>query len=58
MVFWAHGGDGGFENQILLCYRHHWMVHEGNWQLIKTADGDIKTIRPPDMFNLHARGPD
>ena len=58
VVFWAHGGDGGFENQILLCHRHHWMVHEGNWQLIKTADGDIKTIRPPDMFSVHARGPD
>jgi len=58
VVFWAHGGDGGFENQILLCRRHHWMVHEGNWQLIKTADGEIKTIRPPDMFSVHARGPD
>jgi hypothetical protein len=25
------GGTTDLDNLILLCHRHHWMVHEGNW---------------------------
>jgi len=51
------GGGGEIDNQVLLCGRHHRMVHEGGWQLIKTEDGQITTIAPTLTFGL-ARGPD
>jgi hypothetical protein len=55
LVHWLHGGDGEIENQILLCHRHHWLVHEGGWQLIKTGDGRLMPVAPTVTF---ARGPD
>jgi hypothetical protein len=33
------------------------MVHEGGWQLIKHADGQIVVIAPTTSFGL-PRGPD
>ena len=57
VVFWMHGGGDELENLILLCRRHHRMVHEGGWQLIKREDGQIVTIAPTVHFGL-ARGPD
>src|SRR5438309_2184600 len=45
LVELAHGGK--LSNLILLCHRHHWLVHEGGWQLIKTEDGRIMQIAPP-----------
>jgi hypothetical protein len=58
MAYWARGGDSDLPNQILLCYRHHWMVHEGNWQIVKQEDGTILTIPPVTRFKPWARGPD
>src|SRR5207249_12198709 len=31
---------------VLLCRRHHRMVHESGWKLIKTESGQIITIAP------------
>jgi hypothetical protein len=59
VVHWARGGATDLSNLVLLCYRHHWMVHEGGWQLAR-ADGDQMLAIPPQM-DLHeqlARGPD
>jgi hypothetical protein len=50
VVHWLHGGGGEIENQILLCHRHHWLAHEGDWQLVKTDDGRIMPIAPTIMF--------
>jgi hypothetical protein len=36
VVHWIHGGDTDLDNLVLLCHRHHWEVHEGNWQLVKS----------------------
>src|ERR1700736_3938336 len=47
---WLHGGGGEIENQVLLCHRHHWKVHEGGWKLVKTDDGQIVTIAPTVTF--------
>jgi hypothetical protein len=58
IAFWARGGDSNLTNQILLCHRHHWMVHEGNWQLVKQEDGSILTIPPTTRFGRRVRGPD
>ena len=54
---WIRGGGGEIENQILLCRRHHWLVHEGNWQLVKTDDGEIMPVAPTMIFGM-PRGPD
>jgi hypothetical protein len=35
------------------------MVHEGNWQLVKTDDGSILAVPPLlDLYGQLARGPD
>jgi len=56
-VHWIEGGETDLDNLVLLCRRHHRMVHEGGWQLAKTADLQIVTIAPTITFGL-PRGPD
>ena len=58
IVHWIHGGETGLGNLILLCHRHHRMVHEGGWQLVRGDDGQILTIPPMVTFGPPARGPD
>ncbi|HYR53468.1 MAG TPA: DUF222 domain-containing protein, partial [Methylomirabilota bacterium] len=48
IVFWTRGGPTDLPNLVLLCYRHHWMVHEGAWQLVRADDGQMLAI-PPRM---------
>jgi hypothetical protein len=47
---WAHGGTNEPDNLTLLCTRHHWMVHEGNWQIVRGDDGRMLTIPPTVRF--------
>ncbi|MEO8744280.1 MAG: hypothetical protein ABI401_03075 [Candidatus Dormibacter sp.] len=42
--------DGVVVGTVLLCHRHHWMVHEGHWQLVKSDDGKILAIPPTVTF--------
>jgi len=59
LVHWTRGGPTDLPNLVLLCHRHHWMVHEGRWQLVKTSGGQLLTIPPPFGFSRQiARGPD
>ncbi len=55
LVHWAAGGSNDLCNQILLCARHHWRVHEGGWQIAVAEDGRVLTIPPVDLY---CRGPD
>lgn len=58
LVHWIKGGGTDLTNLVLLCYRHHWMVHEGQWQLVKTDDGRLLAIPPQiDLYQQLARGP-
>jgi hypothetical protein len=57
LVHWTHGGGGEIENQVLLCHRHHWLVHEGEWQLVKTDDGALMPVAPTIIFG-QPRAPD
>ena len=57
LLHWINGGPTELDNLVLLCRRHHRMVHEGGWQLIKCDDGQIVTIAPTVTFGL-PRGPD
>jgi hypothetical protein len=58
VVHWIHGGATDLDNLILLCHRHHWKVHEGNWQLVRGDDGRMLIIPPLVSFGSLARGPD
>ena len=55
---WIHGGTNEPPNLTLLCYRHHWLVHEGGWQIIRADDGRMLTIPPVVSFGPSSRGPD
>jgi hypothetical protein len=48
---WIRGGPGDMPNLVLLCHRHHWMAHEGKWQVVKTDEGKILAIPPQLDFN-------
>jgi hypothetical protein len=58
VVHWIHGGTTDLDNLILLCHRHHWMVHEGGWQIVRSDDGRMMTIPPTVTFGPSPRGPD
>ena len=55
---YIEGGGLELENMILLCQRHHWMVHEGRWQIVETDDGELVPVAPPHLGWLPVRGPD
>src|SRR5438874_12342710 len=57
IIHWIEGGTNEPNNLVLLCRRHHRMVHEGGWQLVKCDDGQIITLAPTITFGL-PRGPD
>ncbi|HXN91173.1 MAG TPA: DUF222 domain-containing protein [Candidatus Sulfotelmatobacter sp.] len=59
LVHWIKRGLTDLANLVLLCHRHHWMVHEGKWQLVKTDDGQLLAVPPQlELFRYLARGPD
>ena len=57
LLHWIHGGETSLENCMLLCKRHHRMVHEGGWQIVKTDEGHIVTVAPTVTFGVDT-GPD
>jgi hypothetical protein len=58
LVHWVKGGATDLDNLALLCLRHHWLVHEGKWQLVKTDGGELLAVPPQmDLFRqLASRG--
>jgi hypothetical protein len=58
LVHWIQEGRTELDNLVLLCYRHHHLVHEGGWRLVRTDERRILAI-PPREFNVApARGRD
>ena len=45
--FWTDGGPTTLANLVLLCRRHHRMVHEGGFELQRLGDGRWALSRPP-----------
>jgi hypothetical protein len=43
---WADGGPTTLDNLILLCRRHHRLVHEEGWTLELAQDRDLVAIPP------------
>ena len=49
-------GGTNTATMVLLCYRHHWRVHEGGWQIARTDEGVITV--PPLGGYMPGRTPD
>jgi hypothetical protein len=57
VVHWTQGGATDLSNLLLLCHRHHWMVHEGGWKLARADDDRLLAI-PPVYDYYRVRAPD
>jgi Domain of unknown function (DUF222)/HNH endonuclease len=57
LVHWAQGGSTDLENMVLLCYRHHWLIHEGGWHLARAEKGGMLAIAPTPTFRTWTRAP-
>ena len=54
--FWSRGGRSDVRNLAPLCHHHHRLVHEGGWQVLRTASG-FTFIPPERVIPHHVRGP-
>ena len=54
--FWSNGGPNNIANEVLLCFYHHRLVHEGGWQVIKVGRG-FRFLPPERVVMRRARGP-
>ena len=43
---WADGGETKLSNLVLLCRRHHRLLHEGGFQVRMGADGAVQFFHP------------
>jgi len=43
---WGVWGETNLSNLVLLCHRHHWMVHEGGWSLSRSDDEQWVAVPP------------
>jgi Domain of unknown function (DUF222)/HNH endonuclease len=55
---WAHGGATDLNNLVLLCHRHHWLVHEGGWALVRGEDRQMKSVAPIPVVRWRSREPE
>lgn len=46
--WWSNGGRTDLDNGILLCTRHHRLVHEGGWTLTLNPTTHQATFTPPN----------
>lgn len=51
--FWSEGGKTDLANLVLLCRRHHDLVHHSEWQ-VEMADG-LPRFHPPAFVDPHRR---
>jgi hypothetical protein len=53
---WLHGGETSVDNLVLLCTRHHHLVHEGGWTVVREdgRDGGDWAFVAPDGERLPA----
>jgi Domain of unknown function (DUF222)/HNH endonuclease len=43
---WAQGGETSLDNLVLLCRRHHRLLHEGGYEIERRADGQLAFRHP------------
>jgi len=46
VVHWAHGGETGLDNLVLVCRHHHRLLHEGGYTLSVDRRGRRRFRRP------------
>jgi hypothetical protein len=46
IVHWANGGPTDVANLLLLCGRHHRLVHEEGWKIDGNPGGEVLFVRP------------
>ncbi|WP_414944402.1 HNH endonuclease signature motif containing protein [Amycolatopsis sp. cmx-11-32] len=46
LVFWRHRGETKTDNLVLLCTRHHRLIHKSEWKVQITQDGLPEFIAP------------
>ena len=56
IIPWARGGPNNLANEVLLCFYHHRLVHEGGWQVIKVGR-EFRFLPPERVVMRKARGP-
>jgi len=54
---WARQGETTPDNLVMVCYRHHLMLHEGGWSMTR-ADDRVVVIPPVLDFVPRPRAPD
>ena len=56
VIWWSHGGPTDLDNLVLLCTKHHQLVHDGHFTMtltpdrtltVRTAEGSLLPARPP-----------
>src|SRR2546421_7156457 len=47
---WADGGPTKLWHLILMCRRHHRLLHEGGWRLVGAGDNLLQAV-PPQRFS-------
>jgi len=58
IVHWARGGETKLDNLVLLCSRHHRLMHEGGFSLAGKPDGELVFRRPDGRAVPSAPSPD
>jgi len=58
VLHWINGGESDPENVVLLCHRHHTLVHEGGWVIVPTSGGRWLAVPPPTDFSPWLRSAD
>ncbi|MCB9727159.1 MAG: DUF222 domain-containing protein [Deltaproteobacteria bacterium] len=53
---WASGGETSLDNLVLLCRRHHRLVHEGGFEVARERSGELR-FRTPEGCVLLASPP-
>lgn len=48
IVHWSEGGETSLDNLVLLCRRHHRLVHEGGFGCGRKADGEVFFSAPDE----------
>ena len=54
---WINGGPTDLENLILLCSKHHHLLHEGHWTVAGTPGTEPLTFTAPTGTTHHQRPP-
>ncbi len=42
----SRGGNHRLDNLVELCWHHHWLVHEGGWNICAEASGELTASKP------------